>query len=128
MTASFVCNKPFYDDKSFPYGFKRSGDFTIKESELLESIGRKLMSLAKGEDQPATDEEARFVKVAQGELDPESHVEKTWIKYRKLSSGRTFFGVTGNPDKDKVTRDSRAEPDDDDIDVDDGGDIDGDDD
>ncbi|MCE2573147.1 DUF413 domain-containing protein [Motilimonas eburnea] len=111
MATSFACGAAFYDDQSFPYGFKRSGDFTIKEAELLESIGRTLMALAKGEQTPMTDEEKRFVKVAQGEVPAESVVEKVWIKYRTLAKGKTFFGVTGNPNRSQINRELETEED-----------------
>ena len=110
-TSFFTGGKAFYDDQSFPYGFKRNGDFTIKEGEILKSIGRSLMALAKGEQAPMTEEEARFVQVAQGELPAESVVEKVWIKYRTLAKGRTFFGVTGNPNKSQLSREVEIEED-----------------
>lgn len=48
VAASFVSQKRFYDDANFPKGFKRSGDFTNKEAELLELHGHAMKNLAEG--------------------------------------------------------------------------------
>ena len=36
---AYWCDKRFFDSKKFPYGFSRSGVFTLAESEILESKG-----------------------------------------------------------------------------------------
>ena len=35
ITKEQVARKPFIDKKNYPYGFARSGDFSINESKLL---------------------------------------------------------------------------------------------
>ncbi len=93
MSESFASSKPFYDDKSFPYGFKRSGDFTIKEAELLVQHGHAFIALEQG-DAPVTEQEERFIQVINGKADATSAYEKTWLKYKKLCRGRSFYGVS----------------------------------
>ena len=36
MAASFSVTRRFFDDKNYPRGFSRHGDYTIKESQVLE--------------------------------------------------------------------------------------------
>lgn len=93
--ASFVSQKRFYDDANFPKGFKRSGDFTSKEAELLELHGYAMKSLAEGKILPCTADEAQFVEVIKGNIAPSSLLEQIWLKYRKLAQGKPFYAVVG---------------------------------
>ena len=78
--ASFVSQKRFYDDTNFPKGFKRSGDFTNKEAELLELHGHAMKNLAEGKTLPCTSDEAQFVEVAKGNIAPSSLLEQIRVK------------------------------------------------
>ena len=40
MAASFSVTRRFFDDKNYPRGFSRHGDYTIKESQVLEQYGQ----------------------------------------------------------------------------------------
>ncbi|MCW3172422.1 DUF413 domain-containing protein [Shewanella subflava] len=94
-SASFTSNKRFYDDANFPKGFKRCGDFTNKEAELLEQHGQALKNLMDGSQLPCTPDEDQFVKVAQGQLLPTTPLELLWAKYTKLAKGKPFYAVVG---------------------------------
>ena len=59
---SFESEKPFNDFQHFARGIRRSGDFTINESNLLEQCGTAMMELYKGTRKPKTPEEKEFVK------------------------------------------------------------------
>lgn len=87
----------FFDDKTFPYGFKKSGDFTIGESELLTDYGIRLVALENGAE-PSSEQEAAFIAMLKGEREPSSKLERAWIKYRKLSKGRRTYTLSSNPD------------------------------
>ncbi len=76
-------NKSFQDFKHYPYGFSRSGDFSIKETQLLESNGVWLAALADGRITPESEEETRLLQVIGGVLPPDSALEKVWMKYQK---------------------------------------------
>ncbi|AIN20075.1 hypothetical protein DJ57_3543 [Yersinia rochesterensis] len=39
MADSFITTNRFFDNKHYPRGFSRHGDFTIKEAQLLERHG-----------------------------------------------------------------------------------------
>ena len=107
---SFESSRKFYDDANFPRGFHRSGDFTRAQANLLESKGAVLKALHQGEQQPADDAEARFIKVCLAEAVAETEIEKTWLRYlaalrRKqvyftASSGAVTDGVAETADSD----------------------------
>lgn len=46
----------FYDNDRFPIGFRRCGEFTIAEAELLHNYGNSLIALESGE---KSDDEGR---------------------------------------------------------------------
>lgn len=94
-TVSFVSNKRFYDDVNFPQGFKRCGDFTNKEAELLEQHGQALKNLFEGIQLPCSPDEDQFLKVTQGLLLPTTPIELLWFKYTRLAKGKPFYAVVG---------------------------------
>ena len=57
MAASFSVTRRFFDDKNYPRGFSRHGDYTIKESQVLEQYGQAFKALDSGERKPTTKEE-----------------------------------------------------------------------
>ncbi|RDV24456.1 hypothetical protein DXV75_13600 [Alteromonas aestuariivivens] len=83
--------KPFIDRQHFPYGFRKSGDFSISEADLLTKYGKTLLALESGEMQPESDEESHFVDFIRGQHDAESNVEKAWAKYVRLARGKRHF-------------------------------------
>lgn len=105
----FIKTNEFYDDKNFPRGFKRSGDFTISESDILSSLGFRLTQLKQKKVNAETDEEKHFVEMCEHNLLPESVVERVWAKYENIIT-------TGKP---KYTLTAKAEDVEDDPDMDD---------
>ncbi|MGI0118094.1 DUF413 domain-containing protein [Zooshikella sp. RANM57] len=81
LSQSFKTAKRFFDDAHFPYGFQRSGFFSIREANTLTSLGDALKSLSEGSREPLSEDEANFVRVVRGEAAPSTFVEKTWMKY-----------------------------------------------
>ncbi len=81
MAESFTTTNRFFDNKHYPRGFSRHGDFTIKEAQLLERHGYAFNELDLGKREPATEDEKQFVSVCRGEREPESEAERVWIKY-----------------------------------------------
>ena len=86
MAESFSVTRRFFDDKNYPRGFARHGDYTIRESELLEQFGQACLALETEERKPATTEEKQFLAVMKGEKAAETSLEKAWQKYRTLTS------------------------------------------
>lgn len=92
---SFKAAKKFYDDKNYPRGFARSGDFTTAESALLEKHGVAFKALSDGTQQPETSEETQFVAVARGEAEAATAHEKVWVKYLKRTTNKKFYTLFG---------------------------------
>lgn len=110
MATSFSVTRRFFDDKNYPRGFSRHGDYTIKESQLLEQYGQAFHELDLGLRQPATAEEKAFVAFCRGERAPETAFEKTWNKYRSHINTRkrvyTLSGVVGTENLDDFSTES----------------------
>ena len=83
VIRSFTSTKKFYDDINYPRGLSRSGDYSLKEVNIIENYGIALRELSSGVRQPITKEEQDFVKVCSGEMQATSDVEKAWRKYQK---------------------------------------------
>lgn len=96
MTDSFVTSKKFFDNKNFPRGFSRQGDFTIKEATILEKHGVAFQNLIAGTLEPKTEIEKNFILAIKGEKEPENQYEKTWIKYlNTISRAKKFHTLSG---------------------------------
>lgn len=70
MAESFTTTNRFFDNKHYPRGFARHGDFTIKEAQLLERHGFAFNELDLGKREPGTEEEVQFVAVCRGVREP----------------------------------------------------------
>ncbi|RUO76839.1 DUF413 domain-containing protein [Pseudidiomarina taiwanensis] len=76
-----IIRKPFNDFKNYPYGFARSGDFSIRESDLLLKHGSLALALMNSEIEPESAEEQSLLAVALGQKAAETPLEKAWSKY-----------------------------------------------
>ncbi|WP_115720277.1 MaoP family protein [Gallaecimonas mangrovi] len=115
MNQSFVSTKRFFDQKHFPHGFARSGDFTKAEATLLENHGQALQALASGLVSPASAEEFQFLECCQGTRQASTGLEKVWAKYQKiLDHKKRVFTVCGDWHQARSANTSRydSEPDD----------------
>ncbi|KXJ60793.1 MAG: hypothetical protein AXW14_11175 [Alteromonas sp. Nap_26] len=83
--------KPFIDRQKFPYGFRKSGDFSITEADLLTKYGKTLVSLESGEFSPQSDDEQHFVDFISGKVEANNNLEKAWAKYVRLARGKKHF-------------------------------------
>jgi len=92
---SFQSTTRFYDDANFPMGFKRCGDFTSKEADLLEQHGQAMKNLADGSQLPCNVDEDQFIRVLQGMLPATTPMELLWSKYCRLAKGKPFYAVVG---------------------------------
>ena len=82
---SFESEKPFNDFQHFARGIRRSGDFTINESNLLEKYGTAMMELYNGTRKPKTEEEKVFVKQITSDEVITDHNAKIFKKYLQKS-------------------------------------------
>lgn len=86
-----AAQKPFIDRVKFPYGFRKSGDFSIAEADILSVYGKTLLALESGELLPESDDESHFVEFAQGRAEASNNLERAWAKYVKLARGKKHF-------------------------------------
>lgn len=117
----FEISAPYNDRKHFPYGFHRSGEFTIAQADIIVNYGKILSQLEQGNKNAETIEEKNFVAVCKGEKVPESPIESTWYKYRSLLNKKHNVSPFGSNYKPEI----EVEDDDDvDIDIEDNDDLD----
>lgn len=96
MAESFSVTRRFFDDKNYPRGFLRHGDYTIKESQILEQFGQAFKALDLGEREPATEEEKSFVAFCRGEHPAQTFFEKVWGKYcSNISTCKRVYTLSG---------------------------------
>jgi len=86
-----IPQKMFIDREHFPYGFRKSGDFSISESDLLTRYGKTLLALESGELAAESDDEKQFVAFISGHAAAASPLEKAWQKYVRLARGKRHF-------------------------------------
>ena len=82
ITKEQLVGKPFVDKRNYPYGFARSGDFSINESKLLQAHGSLFAALVDGKITPSNDEEQVYLESALGHREPATPQEKVWLKYQ----------------------------------------------
>jgi uncharacterized protein YifE (UPF0438 family) len=114
VTRVDLLKRMFSDPKNYPYGFSRSGDFSINESKALGQYGCLLAALVDGKFEPETDEDHQFLKAAYGQADPETAMEKAWVKYQKRINRPKMGNIYGS-NKVSSTDDTAANDDLDDI-------------
>jgi uncharacterized protein YifE (UPF0438 family) len=116
FTRELLVKGVFSDAKNYPYGFSRSGDFSISESKALSEYGCLIAALVDGQIQPETSEEEKLLAAAYGKKEPEGVAEKTWVKYQKRINRPKLGNVYGNHRpvvaKDDIVDDETIEQDD----------------
>lgn len=78
---SFASPKKYFDDRNFPRGFHRSGDFTRAQANILETLGVTLKALHEGIQEPADEVETHFIAVCHGTEAATTDIEKSWCLY-----------------------------------------------
>ena len=122
ITKEQVARKPFIDKKNYPYGFARSGDFSINESKLLQAHGSLFAALVDGKITPENDEEHAYLESALGHRDPATPQEKAWLKYQaRINRPKTasIYGSKRVAEQDVDDDDNMSDNSDLDIDLDD---------
>ena len=96
LTREVLVKRMFSDAKNYPYGFSRSGDFSISESKALSEYGCLIAALVDGEIQAETNEDNDLLAAAFGKKDPEGAAEKAWVKYQKRINRPKLGSFYGN--------------------------------
>ena len=115
LTRESLIARVFSDPKNYPYGFSRSGDFSISESKALSQYGCLIAALADGQLEPTTEEDRNYLASLHGEKAPETVAEKAWLKYQKRINRPKMGSIYGThktslgDDEDSVVEDSDLE-------------------
>lgn len=96
LTRELLVKQMFSDAKNYPYGFSRSGDFSISESKALSQYGCLIAALVDGVLKPETSEDNSLLSAAFGKKEPEGAAEKAWVKYQKRINRPKLGSVYGN--------------------------------
>ncbi|GAA6184769.1 MULTISPECIES: DUF413 domain-containing protein [Alteromonadaceae] len=96
ITRDSLTKRVFSDVKNYPYGFSRSGDFSINESKALSQYGALYAALVDGVISPETEEDQHFIESAFGKVEPETVSERAWLKYQKRISRPKLGSIYGN--------------------------------
>lgn len=83
LTKETLMSRVFNDPKNYPYGFSRSGDFSINESKALMQYGCLIAALVDGKVVPESDLEHGLLAAAFEQKQPETAAEKAWVKYQQ---------------------------------------------
>ena len=115
LTRESLVARVFSDPKNYPYGFSRSGDFSISESKALSQYGCLIVALADGLLEPTTEEDKNYLASLHGEKAPETTAEKAWLKYQKRINRPKMGSIYGShrtslgEDDDSAVEDSDLE-------------------
>lgn len=96
VTRESVLKRQFIDRKHYPYGFSRSGDFSIAESKALTHYGCLIAALVDGQLAPSSEEDKHFIAVAAGVQQPSSAAERAWLKYQTLINRPKMASIYGS--------------------------------
>ncbi|MFT5838351.1 MAG: hypothetical protein ACI9UT_000843 [Flavobacteriales bacterium] len=96
LTRDSLIKLIFRDAKNYPYGFSRSGDFSISESKALSQYGCLIAGLVDGQIKPLTADDNDLLAAAYGNKDAETVAEKAWMKYQKRINRPKLAGICDN--------------------------------
>lgn len=82
VTRDSLKKRLFSDPKNYPYGFSRSGDFSISESKALGQEGAYIAALVDGEIKPEDETEQALLDAALGLTQPTTPALRAWVKYQ----------------------------------------------
>ncbi len=96
VTRDILVKRVFTDTKNYPYGFSRSGDFSINEAKALTQYGCLIAALVDGNILAESEEDHEFLKAAFGKKEPENPAERAWVKYQKRINRPKLGNIYGN--------------------------------
>ncbi|MGJ8680258.1 DUF413 domain-containing protein [Paraglaciecola sp.] len=114
LNRDTLLSQMFADPKNYPYGFSRSGDFSINESKALVQSGCLIAALVDGLIAPETIEDNELLAAAFAKKEPQTPTEKAWVKYQKRINRPKLGNIYGThntslEDEDIVDEDNDIE-------------------
>ena len=77
----YYLGRSFADRANYPYGIERSGDFSLKECQILNRCGSLYQALLNGEVKDPNDDDVRLMAIMAKQIEPQTPEEKVWLKY-----------------------------------------------
>ncbi|MCW8877475.1 MAG: DUF413 domain-containing protein [Kangiellaceae bacterium] len=94
-SRTYWSNRRFADPKKFPYGFSRSGEFSVAQSELLERKGALWTALLSGWVLDPTKEDCEFIEAIEQRDYLFNQETLVWSKYQNYS--RQIYTIGERP-------------------------------
>ncbi|TDF35695.1 DUF413 domain-containing protein [Alteromonadaceae bacterium M269] len=88
--------RQYSDPANYPYGFSRSGDFSISESKALSEYGLLICAMLDGSYIPETQEDKDLLASITGKKPISSVVERAWDKYQKRINRQKHISIYGS--------------------------------
>lgn len=104
-------SRNFSDPRNYPYGFARSGDFSIAESRALSHYGCLFQALSNGDIQPETPDDNAFMQVLSDNTAAQSIEHKAWIKYQQRIHRQKQGSIYGAKKVEQTEPDEESEAD-----------------
>jgi uncharacterized protein len=99
-TREYWLSKKYFDLKKFPYGFSRSGDYTIEQSQKIESHGMLITALLDGQVSNPTEDDLMLVQQIRSGNAENNELAKLWLKY--LGINRMKISVSSSATKESA--------------------------
>lgn len=80
-SREYYLGRPFNDKLNYPYGLSRSGDYSIRECDILNRCGSLFQALMKNEVQNPDPVDEHLLAVVNGQAEVTTPEEKAWMKY-----------------------------------------------
>lgn len=96
LSRDALTHRIFADPQNYPYGFSRSGDFSINESKALVQSGSLIAALVDGLISPETEEDNSLLAAEFAKKEPQSLAEKAWVKYQKRINRPKLGNIYGS--------------------------------
>jgi uncharacterized protein YifE (UPF0438 family) len=111
LSKEVLLKRVFSDPKNYPYGFSRSGDFSIAESKALAAYGCFIAALVDGDFKAQNTDDMSILAAVHGQVEPKDTAQRAWIKYQKrINRPKTgsMYGTkkVGNKDEDELVNDA----------------------
>lgn len=99
---SFNSEKPFNDYTHFARGIRRSGEFSIRESNILETYGTAMMELHNGTRKPQDEAEKVFLEQLHGDDVITDNYAKVFKKYLTVIQPRRLHRLCAVGSEDEL--------------------------
>ncbi len=80
-TREYFLGRKFADPVHYPYGIEKSGDFSVKEVRMLQSVGGLFKALVDAKVSNPTADDQQLLEAAAGTREVTTELERVYRKY-----------------------------------------------